>query len=268
MEIVKYESNLPAISQEILKALESPLVKNSTDEEVKQVIVKGILKSHFDLRFSNPSEKDLPLMVNSILNNIRLELFAIRINEIPIAFSRGVLKEYGDFMGLSIATFSCFVKSYLINNARLEALKEKNKPLEVRKEPTEQEKFNMAKDNALRAYNDIKTDRDISLYASAVYDFLDVLQLIVFSNPEKKEFYQKAKEQLIRENQIKATGKVDQFMLAKIKKVLSDLQSGEEKDLTKIRAKVLACNSYLKSVIDMKIDFEELLSNHSPDRRN
>lgn len=259
MELIKYENNLPAKSQEILRALESPLVLNSSDEVVKDQIKKAMLRSYFDLGFSYPSDNDFPVMVQSILNNVRMEGMALRLDEISIAFSRGILKEYGEFMGLSVASFSGFIKSYIMNNARLEALREKNKPAEAKREPTDQEKFQTAKENALRAYEDIKQDKDITLYGSVVYDFLDSLKLIEFTNEEKCAFYEKAKDKLIKENQIKAAGKVDQFLLAKIKKIIEGLQTGEEKDLIKPRAKVLSLTSYLQGLMLDEADLSELI---------
>lgn len=264
MELIKYGENvLPAKSQEILKALESPLVLNSSDEIVKDQITKSMLRAYFDLGFSYPSDSDFPVMVHSILNNVRMEGMALRLDEIPIAFSRGILKEYGDFIGLSVASFSGFIKSYIMNNARLEALKEKNKPSDQRKEPTQEEKFNIAKDNALRAFNDVKEGRDISLYGSVVYDFLNGLKLIDIPNEEKYAFIEQARNELIREREMKRAGLLDRVKLIDINKELESLNKKDQsiEILVMKRAKCLTLVSWMQGLIFEEVELERMIKN-------
>lgn len=241
------EVNLPAKSMEIYNVLQSPLIKDCSDEQIREVVINDMISAYFKAGFAYPSDSDFKIMADQMVINIRQQGFAMRLNEISIAFSRGVLKEYGEYMGLSIVSFTNFVKMYLMNNARLDALREYNTPKEEPKEPTEKEKFEMAKMNAIQAFLDVNAGKSIVL-GSVVYDFLDTQGILNFTKEEKNQYMDRAKNLIISETNSRKEAESDSFKRNDLRRIIEAVTDGSEKSLVISKAKQLALIDFMRSL--------------------
>src|SRR5690606_11386191 len=78
----------------------------------------------------------------------------IRIEEIPIAIKRGTRKEYGDYFGLNVISFSGFLKSYLESEDRKRAAIDfSKKNIEDKKIPSSEEILSMENKMIINAYS-------------------------------------------------------------------------------------------------------------------
>lgn len=247
-EVAIYQSE--KVSVEIYHALETPFAKDMNDADLFDFLKGEIGKAFAVSGYTCPAGREGELFINEVIRDIRqiCKSFALRRDEISIAFSRGVRKEYGDFVGLPIVRFFEFLKSYCANNDRMRALAERHKQ-EPKTEPTEQEKFDIEKRLALKAFNDLKDGKDISLIARSVYDFLDRLKLIEFSAGEKKAFFEQARIDVIADQQIRLSGTTRTEAANKIKQTIEGLQTGCEQELVKARAKYLALLNFFQGLL-------------------
>jgi hypothetical protein len=250
-----HTNTIPAKAAEIFHVLDGKLVRDLSDKELFDVMIALVTEAYTVSGHNLPEGQELTYFVTSVQRDIQAicKTFPVRVTELPIAFNRGVRKEYFDYIGLPVIRFGEFLNKYLSHPDRNEALANRHAKIEPRKEPTEEEKFQTAKELSLKAYSDTKEGKDITLYGRVVYDFLDGLKLIEFLTEEKKAFYAEAKRQIIKENHIKVTGSVDLLMIKRIKGILESIEGGGEKELIISRSKVLALVSYLQALI-----FEEI----------
>lgn len=156
----------------ISKAIVSDLVNNCNDSDVKNTLLVCITECYSDLKQPLPGLKDLQYTADKVLFNLRKYKKNLRIKEIQIAFSNGILKQYGEYYGLSVASFTMFISEYCKDQNRLEALFQLNtKPVSEEK-PSFDDMFNFAKQNALNALICVRSKKEITTISTAVYDFL------------------------------------------------------------------------------------------------
>ena len=240
-ELIIYDSNnLPAEISEVLTALSSPFVKDMTDEELYDYLNPLITKSFTDSGHNQP--ENIVYFITEVLNDVRqaCKWQALRKDELSIAFYKGIRKEFGDYVGLPVVRFSEFLAGYAKSQSRSQALAEKNKSFDVAAEPTEQEKFETAKQLALKAYSDVNAGNDISLYGRVVYDFLNGLGIIQLGKDVRWEFYEQAKEQIKRECQIKIAGSLDLLLIKRVQTQLKSIENNERDEKIIARSKSLA----------------------------
>lgn len=273
--IIKHITNEAIIAtpvvKEIYQALQTATVSASLLPDVHYYIKAGVLKSYADLGFklpiAQPGEHDpVEYLINELVREVKKNYPTLRIGEIGIAFKRGILKEYGDYMGLSVVSFLSFISGYLKDENRKRALIEKNTPKNKVVIPTQDEVFELSKSNALRALSDTRIGKDIHLYGSIVYGFLGGLKLIELSKEEKLEYFELARLDLIAEYREKSEVEFDRIKRMDLKTLAASLEDieGLRKDLkTKIwvRAECLAVKDFLQGVIMEETDLAAEIDN-------
>jgi hypothetical protein len=263
-ELIIYDKkNLPAEISEVLSALSSQFVKDMTDAELFDYLLLVITKCFTDSGYNKP--ENISYFITEVLNDVRqaCKWQALRKDELSIAFYKGIRKEYGDYVGLPVVRFAEFIKGYMTSGDRSQALAEKNKPMDIISEPTEQEKFNLAKDNALRAYQDLKEGRDINLYGSIVYDFLNGLKLIEMSGKDKWQLIDEAMNQILREKEVRCALVMDKIKVADLNKEIADIRKGIVTPLVVKRAKCLTLTSWMQGLIIDEVDLNGLINNEN-----
>jgi hypothetical protein len=238
------------------------MIKDSDNFTLFEIFKNSITKAYLLIRYDSPSE--LALIIGETLRLALTNCPDIRENEINIAFTRGVLGEYGDFKGLSVVTFIGFLKSYLKDEERQRIIALSMVKPEEKKIPTAEEVFEMAKGNALKALNDVKIGRDITLSGSAVYDWLSLLGVISLSTEEKNESMDEAKSQLIEEYTHKNMTETDRFKRIDNTTIIdtlnSDYKSSQDVHKKLIRrAKTISLKYFLQGIIVSEENFDELI---------
>jgi len=231
------------------------------DDYLHNIILAEILKSYLHLSWAKPLDEDLAVMVEEIKLSIQNKYKQIRAEELPAIFADGIRKVYGDYMGLSIVSFEMFVMGYLESRKRKDLALSLPQP-EIKKEPTLQERFEIASKNAMDAFLAYQIGKDISLQSPTVYRFLRGIKLFEYSIEEQQEFYDHAEMYIQKELRLKKTVTIEKFKREEIEKQLNGELSIEEKVTAQQRR--LGLYAFFQELILNETDLQQLINQHKP----
>lgn len=265
IEIYKQNTNLsvPERDNEIQVALESRMIKDVASVELFEILKAVIIKAYIVSRYTSPVGNELTIITDETLKKVKSSFGAIRERELPIIFTRGVAKEYGDYKGLSFPTFIDWFRAYLKEESRIKL----TTPVTETKEPTLQERFTVASKNAMDAFLAYQSGKDISLVAPSVYRFLRGIRLFQYSDEEQEEFMGQAKLETIAHLNNKKATTADKFKRLDIGRILENLNLEENLPLNEkvvIQAKRLGLYAYFQTLIMEEADLQELINQHKP----
>lgn len=109
--------------------------------------------------------------ITLLIETLERDYAGITIDELFYISQRGAVGEYGENMGISVATFVKWVKGYLGSHERKEALKRaktKPKQIEKRKDLTQEEKIDLWNGAEDRVKNGLEVQGAILLYKIGV----------------------------------------------------------------------------------------------------
>ncbi|MES2826701.1 MAG: hypothetical protein V4687_01035 [Bacteroidota bacterium] len=235
-----------------------PAIRSHADNDIFTVILKGLATSYTDLGWRQPDEKDKNYVANKLADSIPKKFPSIRLHEIPVAFAAGIRGRYGPFMGLSVVSFENFIEAHLTSETREQFAKEVLM-VPSGKEPDNETKFNTAKYNALKAFNDKKAGHDISLIALVVYTFLDALKLIPFSAKDKWAFVDQAKEILVNDFTFQITKALSKPERDRLRRKIESVNEGTAVQQILNMSKRVALCAYYDDVEIEEINLEKLI---------
>jgi len=150
-EIATYKPSAMAL------ALKSERLIDLPENIAKSKLMDIVSKTEFELGYKSSDAKQMAMTCNLLLEEIKTEFKAIRIDELPIAFKKGARGEYGEFFGLSVVTFNKWLNGYQVSEQRREALKSIRdaEPLTV-KHPSKAEALKMFLEMWVRRYTEYK----------------------------------------------------------------------------------------------------------------
>jgi hypothetical protein len=124
-----------------LIALNSKLIVDMQQQELKDRVIKVLAKTYIDCGKVIES-KELISLSNGVINEIKRYFINLKIDELDLCFQNGVRKVYGEYFGLNIVTFHQWIKSFMAEEKRLEAIKIRSTPrIEPIKEYTAEDKL-------------------------------------------------------------------------------------------------------------------------------
>jgi hypothetical protein len=126
-----------------LTALNSKLIVDMQQNELKDRVIKVLAKTYIDCGKVIES-KELISLSNGVINEIKRYFINLKIDELDLCFQNGVRKVYGEYFGLNIVTFHQWIKSFMAEEKRLQAIKIRSTPrIEPIKEYTAEQKLNI-----------------------------------------------------------------------------------------------------------------------------
>jgi len=218
-------AEIPQRDHEIAKALNTGLYCQTSLDEAFEIMQGNIAKAYILAKYEMPPSGELTLLTDETMKMFKERFGSIRNNEISICFSRGLRGDYGDFMGLSYPTFSKWAFSYMKEQSRIKLLT----PMEEKKEPTLQQRFETAKNLALTAFDKFIEGRSIELEGATVYRFLAGLKVIQYSEDEQNDFMIGATNEVINRKRLEKTTTLDKNVRNQIEKQLDDVTLLKEK---------------------------------------
>lgn len=256
---------------ELGAALLTRPISSIENKELYEIFRKAINKAFVLIRYEAPSGSELTLITDETMKLAKSNYGKLREDEVMIAFTKGVMGESNvDFKGLSVVTFTKFIKAHITGLERMAMIAELNKP-KAPAIPGYDEMFEVAKNNAIRALIDTEADRDISLYSSSVYVFLERLKLIDLTDEEIKNYQQHARSILANEYQERVDKKkeYDKHDRKVNQTILDVLVNGEKSKDVKakivLKAKFLAVSDFMKSALMDETDLVELIESKKGD---
>lgn len=258
IQIYKQQADLALIPKrdvEIKIALSSKMIKDLPDPEVFEAFKSNISKCYIISRFAAPEGIELTVIIDETMKMAKSRFGSLRIDEVNIAFTRGLAKEYGDYMGLSFITFIEWIKCYIKEETRINLIKPAP---EVKSEPTKEEKFDLYVSNALETFYGYQSGKDVSLMAASVYRFLRKIKLFAYSEEEQADFITRAHNEVVDHLQQQKAKVLDKNLRNQILRKLEYPQTLEETII--LHAQRLGLYSYFQSLIIDEVDLKDLLS--------
>jgi len=268
MEIQLYNSNsiIPFTTNDlsIIKAIESELVNVVPDEILKGRLLELVHNSHLTAGIKPPDNKiELNITLNEIISEQRNNKSNLRFDEIEIAFKNGIHKKYGEYYGLNAVTFCFFIREYLKESARLEAIKIKN-TIEVKKDPTEEEIYQLSVSNCIQSENEFKSKGTVGRFGVVVYEFLEKQKILVLDTPAKKEYFEQAKTDLQNYIHSKKSVSLDKFEIRDLNSTLQSLINNDGNKTTYeklvVISKRLAVDDYFRSLELDELTIDKVLN--------
>lgn len=169
MNIIKHENHY-------LAALNTKLIVDMNQKEVQSDIIKILSKTYLDSG-KIIDTKELLSLSGGVLNEVKRYFPNLKVGELDLCFQNGVRGQYGENFGLNIVTFHKWIKAYLNEEKRAEALKIKNTPQrEPKKEYTEADKLRIREDFIQYAKS---TYQKTGLFGSFQASINDIYKILV-----------------------------------------------------------------------------------------
>lgn len=167
--------NLTKQQNHYLTALNSKLIVDMQQTELKDRVIKTLAKTYIDCGKVIES-KELMSLSNGVINEIKRYFINLKIDELDLCFQNGVRKQYGEYFGLNIVTFHQWIKSYMAEEKRAEALKIRSTPrIEPIKEYTEQDKIRIRDEFMNYAKSTYLKSGTFGLYEPSIADIYKIL---------------------------------------------------------------------------------------------
>lgn len=260
-----------------VEMLDSPMARDVEELEIDKVVLPAILKAQKDLGF-NPNEEKGSHLMDGIALEIKRAVPNIRLLEIPIAINKGVLGEYGDFLGLSIVTVIKFLKAHYTSAKRAEIAKQVSNKEEEKPIPSIEEQKALAKVHLIEGFERYKESKKIPFSAVYLYRFLsEHFKLVEYPNEVKFEMYyqsilniKREKEQDLDINSRMSNRKDIDFIngfldtipdkIECAKAVLKAVQQKELRYMLKNESERIALKRYFDNLIEMETEIKDLLN--------
>lgn len=167
--------NLIKQNNHYLTALNSKLIVDMQQTELKDRVIKTLAKTYIDCGKVIES-KELMSLSNGVINEIKRYFINLKIDELDLCFQNGVRKQYGEYFGLNIVTFHQWIKSYMAEDKRAEALKIRSTPrIEPIKEYNDNEKLKIRDEFMNHAKSTYMKSGVFGLYEASIADIYKIL---------------------------------------------------------------------------------------------
>ncbi|OCX54704.1 hypothetical protein BEL04_10800 [Mucilaginibacter sp. PPCGB 2223] len=181
-------------------ALQGPKAINARPAQLEYVLAQAMAKAFADMGLRADDRADeIQYLVQTMPAEVCRHLPGIRLSEIPLAINRGILRAFGEFYGLNVATFMHFLSSHYHSSARAEALKQQQAPaLPPKKQPTEAELAAIRRNRVCTAFNQYKNTGAYTDYGNLVFDIINQAGKIPYDEQREAQFFEQAKQNLKR----------------------------------------------------------------------
>lgn len=167
--------NLIKKNNHYLTALNSKLIVDMQQNELKDRVIKTLAKTYIDSGKVIDS-KELMSLSNGMINEIKRYFINLKIDELDLCFQNGVRKQYGEYFGLNIVTFHQWIKSYMAEDKRAEAIKIRSTPrIEPIKEYTAKDKIRIRDEFINHAKTRYIKSGVFGLYEPSIADIYKIL---------------------------------------------------------------------------------------------
>ncbi len=270
--------------KEIFKAKLNPMIKDIPYNELVDKCTQLILWVHAQLNLDMSDEKErgkmLGFTIDSFCSTLQKYNTTLTIPELQIAFDFGYQKKYGDYFGLSNATYFNWIREFTFCDDRTKATKliveaKENIINPPPEKLTPEEANEKLRIGSINAWKDAQAGKEVLDIGNATYNFLDLLKLIPFDVKTKNQMMDKAKQQLIDEQKDKllVVNEETKIYHASIKELIEQYRKGipapTEKNPDAVKphhmvvayTKRLALKTFFNELIQTKVDFIDLLDN-------
>jgi len=186
----------PAI--ELQKALQGQKAFNARPAQLEYVLAQAMAKAFADMGIRADDRADeIHYLVQTMPAEVCRHLPGIRLTEIPLAINRGILRAFGEFYGLNVATFMHFLSSHYHSSARAEAIKQQQTIAPPAKSsPTKAELQQIRRSRVCTAFAQYKATGSYADYGNLVFDIINQMGKIPYDEHREAQFLQQARQNL------------------------------------------------------------------------
>ncbi|SDL14856.1 Uncharacterised protein [Sphingobacterium mizutaii] len=249
-------------NSEIEIALASPQVRSTTKLAIDAVIQPAVYKAFMDRGQFEIEQEKIDHLVSSLSDSIKQSCPNIRLNEIPIAIKKGVLGEYGDYMGINVVSLVNFVKAHYASSERLNIVKGIQSPSIEKKTPSEEEIIQKDKELLITSFERFKSTGFYEDHGNYIYKIaVKKLNLFDLSEERKKQYLELGKNRAIE----KIQSEIFQHPNSRNKLLLEIKEAQDLVPYTDGIRRVykeslqMALTDWFKSLEEMEIDIKTLL---------
>lgn len=262
-----------APDKEILAALNSKKIIDSSSFELDKIVTTSVAQIFAYVGKKNdPGVSDLLNVIYNILpGELRREVPALRLNEIPISFKKGALKEFGEYFGLNVAELVRFCKAHYDSENRTNTVKSILKPVEKPSAaPSLESQFYTSKNNTITAYTKNQVGGNFEAMGPACYDFINKLGLIIFSTKEKYDLMKEAAGKIISETNLKLSVIPEDYHRRPLKAFIHEIENWLNEDINptnltyaKIiaKSKFLTLKAFFHEIQESELSLNDLIDN-------
>jgi hypothetical protein len=241
------------MNKELTTSLQSPLALQATPQQLEYTLAQAMAKAFADMGIKTTDRRDdITYLVQTMPTEVLRHLPNIRLAEIPLAINRGILKHYGDFYGLNVATFMHFLSAHYQSNQRQTAVKANLSAASTLAQPPSPKQQQQNRLNRLKiAFEQYKNQGFYNDYGSLVFDSINKQGKIPFNTGHEQQILIQA-----RQNLINRYSKVSVYPdeRAKLRGMLNDVLNGDAQSLIITEAKRLALIQLFNQLIDKHTD--------------
>lgn len=139
-----------------LQAYQTPFVIKMEAEELQKRTIVALAKCYSDVG-RTINAKGLAQLATALIAEIKKYFANIRIGEVEYCLELGIRKEYGEYFGINIVTINQWLKAYMVEEKRHEAILLDQPKESVKQEPTAEEKIKIRDDFILMCETKFKT---------------------------------------------------------------------------------------------------------------
>lgn len=251
----------PALIKEEREIVEASLgqkIKNLTDNQIKDAILKIITKTFFD---AGQKSQDAAPYAAEMTVSIKRYFSTLSVEEISLCFFKGARGEFGEYFGLNPVSFYGWISKYMTSEARKTAkLKQLAFEVPEKRQLTEAEKEAIVRAGLIKCFEDFKAKGILYDADNVNYNLLDRWGKIPFTKGRKKEFIGMAQARLKAEEKEKMERSGDLKQIRTMNEAIKEL--GDPKNDQVIReAKRIALKVLFQDMIDTEMDIKDLMEN-------
>lgn len=188
------------MTNELTIALQGQKAINARHAQLEYVLAQAMAKAFADMGLRADDRADeIRYLVQTMPAEVCRHLPGIRLTEIPLAINRGILRAFGEFYGLNVATFMHFLSSHYHSSARAEALhryKQQPQQLPEKTPPTEAEMAQIRRNRVCAAFARYKATGSYADYGNLVFDIINQTGKIPYDEHREAQFLQQAQQNL------------------------------------------------------------------------
>lgn len=235
----------------ILKAFDSPKIGSLPTDKLLPSLNESITYA-YAFAGINATGDNLEFTAKALLPNLISYFQHFHINELKIAWEKGIQGQYGEWMGMNPGNLLRWLNNYRVSDERFRALGYLATPDKQLPPPSDTYKEQIIRSAALQKFKDFKENKPIFDFGSVTYNYLDKLGLIPFSDKEKTKILEAVKKQMITAKKTKANGTPDVFKRIELNNSIESIKTNKDENLI-AACKLEALKLYFAKIGELKI---------------
>lgn len=227
---INYSPKLTEVECNFLVATNTPIFVSllESDKIGTQLQLTDLVSRCLNVLGQTKKAEDISILVLGLCDEVKIYFPNLTAKELELALNLGIRGEYGEFFGFSIQSCHKFIKEYLNGEKRREAiLKQREHEAELSRVKTQEEidkietEFWESEEKRVTDFKKtgiLKTDS-----YSTLFKIYENAGKIFVSTPKKWEYYNQAKEIVVKELQDLA---IDSLNVKPITKQIERIKSG------------------------------------------